>query len=483
LMPGEVYIMYNYKDEVKLVVETDNDLPMKPSNPSPYDGEILVKITEEQADVNGDGIVTMGDALMIGGYIHNGEIVDPPGLESYDVNNDGVVTFSDFSLVLSYYIGSNIVVLSVDVFDVDNDMMDVSFYWADGSLIGTSTDIASGEIAFINAEDLEFDVEYSWYAIADDGKDTAQSDTWSFRIVSANDDTSPPVTTYFLSGEMGDNGSQEYYKSSVLVRLRAIDNMNRIEEIAYRVDNGEWQHDYPSGPSDDLYVAHSCQFTVGAEGSHIVEFYAVDEVGNIEDIKSSTFKIDMTAPTTNVYLNSISAPHDGWYISDVTVTLDATDDASGIKGTYYAIDRGSFQPHKEPFTLETDGIHVINYYSIDEAGNEEETKSVRVQIDRTLPGTKCFLDGKMKKPSLYVTPVKIILKAEDELSGVWYTKYKVDNGKWQIYRAPRTITGSGRHTVYYYSVDNAGNRENTKTTTFMIHPIFPSPYRYRLRIG
>ena len=129
-------------DVFNFTIKDVNNPPNEPNNPSPYDGEILVKITEEQADVNGDGKVSLADVLMISGYILNGDIVDPPGLEAYDVNNDGKVTFSDFSLVLSYYLGDNIVVLAVDVFDADNDAMNVSFYW---DMLGDIND--NGEVA------------------------------------------------------------------------------------------------------------------------------------------------------------------------------------------------------------------------------------------------------------------------------------------------------------------------------------------------
>ena len=71
--------------------------------------------------------------------------------------------------------------LSVDVTDPDGDNMDVRFYNAsDDSLINTDNDVNSGDTATVQWTGLSYNTEYSWYAVADDGEYTTQSDTWSF---------------------------------------------------------------------------------------------------------------------------------------------------------------------------------------------------------------------------------------------------------------------------------------------------------------
>jgi hypothetical protein len=53
-----------------------------------------------------------------------------------------------------------------------------------------------------------------------------------------------------------------------------------------------------------------------------------------------------------------------------------------------------------------------------------------------------------------------------------YTMYKVDDGPWTMYSVPFYVTGNGEHTIAFYSVDNAGNIETTKTSVFTIqYPI------------
>ena len=71
--------------------------------------------------------------------------------------------------------------LSVTVSDPNGDNMDVTFYDAsDYSIIDVDYDVPSGETASVVWPNLEYNTSYSWYAVADDGEYTTQSDTWAF---------------------------------------------------------------------------------------------------------------------------------------------------------------------------------------------------------------------------------------------------------------------------------------------------------------
>jgi hypothetical protein len=56
----------------------------------------------------------------------------------------------------------------------------------------------------------------------------------------------------------------------------------------------------------------------------------------------------------------------------------------------------------------------------------------------------------------------VSLSATDALSGVKSTFYRIDAGSWVTYAGPFTLTGTGTHTIYYYSQDNALNNEAAK---------------------
>jgi nitrous oxidase accessory protein len=72
-------------------------------------------------------------------------------------------------------------VLSVFVLDPEGDPMDVSFYNAvTQQLIATDTNVASSTRAEITWNGLQNMTHYQWYAIADDGTQSNQSETWEF---------------------------------------------------------------------------------------------------------------------------------------------------------------------------------------------------------------------------------------------------------------------------------------------------------------
>jgi hypothetical protein len=102
-------------------------------------------------------------------------------------------------------------------------------------------------------------------------------------------DLVPPSTGHNLDGTLGQNG---WYVSPVEVRLHADDgNTGRarvgVREIHYRVDGGGWQ----------THGGDTRTLTVSTDGTHTVEYYAADNVGNAESSHSATFKIDATPPT------------------------------------------------------------------------------------------------------------------------------------------------------------------------------------------
>jgi hypothetical protein len=98
--------------------------------------------------------------------------------------------------------------------------------------------------------------------------------------------------------------------------------------------------------------------------------------GNAETEGAPTeVKVDNVAPTTTVQLTSSEAGAGTVFRAPVTVALAAGDGAgSGVTGTEYSVDGGAFQPYTAPFTVSAQGGHLVEYRSIDAAGNRENTK-------------------------------------------------------------------------------------------------------------
>jgi len=92
---------------------------------------------------------------------------------------------------------------------------------------------------------------------------------------------------------------------------------------------------------------------------------------------------DEQAPVTTIALDP-AEPNgtNGWYVSEVTVGLEAS---AGAAGTEYRIGGGDWTSYSGPFALAGDGVHTLEYRSVSSGGTKEETKQATVPIDRTAP--------------------------------------------------------------------------------------------------
>jgi hypothetical protein len=117
----------------------------------------------------------------------------------------------------------------------------------------------------------------------------------------------------------------------------------------------------------------------------IVVLFLITAVSSTTGI--SNYLDDTIPPITTISFNPPEPDgENGWYISNATFTLNASDDDSGVNITYYRVDGGIWYNYTEPFILVEDGEDIlIEFYSIDNAGNQEEIKSSLVDIDKTKP--------------------------------------------------------------------------------------------------
>lgn len=177
-------------------------------------------------------------------------------------------------------------------------------------------------------------------------------------------------------------------------------------------------------------------------------------VADADNHRVQVFAIDGTPPVT-----TCDAP-DSWQNSDVEVTLAATDSQSDIDKTYYRINGGGWVEYAGPFTVSDEGETTIDYYSVDVAGNTETEKIATVKIDKTAPATTNDAPSGWKK-----TPFVVKLEATDALSGVATTEYSLDGVSWLPYTDGIDVATDGEWVIYFRSVDEAGNVEDTSSVT------------------
>ena len=220
-------------------------------------------------------------------------------------------------------------------------------------------------------------------------------------------------------------------------------------------------------------AAGEASFDVAGDGSHELEYWATDELGNEETHHAGHVNIDTTAPqTTDDY-----AGGGAWQTGPVSFSLAPTDATSGVDGTTWAVDGGA--PHSgTDVTVTGDGEHTVTYFSTDVAGNAEDARSVTVRIDTGAPETGDDAPAGWRKAD---TTVK--LTPADTLSGMTgglaATTWELDGGATQtgtsvLVAAPSDHSGDGARAITYRSTDAAGNREADRTATVLVDTLAPT---------
>ncbi|MBU1158050.1 MAG: hypothetical protein KKE24_01770 [Candidatus Thermoplasmatota archaeon] len=240
----------------------------------------------------------------------------------------------------------------------------------------------------------------------------------------------PPLTTVDLAGTEGENG---WYISDVEVTLTAAGGTGGVNSTYYSLDGGAW-------------TEYTDSFTVTADGSHTLRYYSDDMAGNEEPVRTVKIGIDRHAPTATAAPSGTVGDNE-WYTSGVSVVLAGSDPSgSGVSVLRYRIDGGAWVNYTSAISISDDGEHTIEFFAIDVAGNEGSTNELTFNIDTVAPETTATVSGST-----------VTLTASDGTSGVNVTMYRIDGGEWVVYTAPFEVTGSGNHTVEFYSTDDAGN--------------------------
>ena len=269
---------------------------------------------------------------------------------------------------------------------------------------------------------------------------------------------SVPTTTATLSGTVGTNG---WYRSAVTVSLSASDPVFSVTSTFVAIDSGS-------------FAAYTGPVRVSGDGLHTVSYYSVNSAGKQEAVETTNIQIDTVAPSTSESTTGITGK--AGYSTALTLTLTATDATSGVLAarTTRSTAASRFTRTTGPASL-PDGNLVVTYYSVDVAGNQGTAKSFSAKVDSTPPVTTATITGTAGLNGYYRSSVSVKLKATDNVSGVAATYYRIGTtGAFTAYHGTVfSFTAQGSHTITYYSVDFAGNKEPVETTTIVIDTVAP----------
>ncbi|WP_180933481.1 OmpL47-type beta-barrel domain-containing protein [Nocardioides ungokensis] len=232
-------------------------------------------------------------------------------------------------------------------------------------------------------------------------------------------DTTAPTLTGAVTAPPNDAG---WYDGDVTVHWTADDALSGVDGPA---------------PADSTINSEGRDLTAGAT--------VRDLAGNQTSASSPPVKIDRTAPTTTV--SDVSQ----WTNSAVTVDLTAKDNLSGVAATHYRLD--DVAPGQgSKLTIDTEGVHTLQVWSTDVAGNVEARQDVVVRIDRTAPGITHVQAPAPNERGWNNSDVTVTFTCTDEASGVAACTDPVTRGE----GAAQKVVGTAR--------DAAGNTATDETT-------------------
>jgi len=103
-------------------------------------------------------------------------------------------------------------------------------------------------------------------------------------------------------------------------------------------------------------------------------------------------KVDGQKPATSSSFPSSPDGENGWYLTDMTISLDATDsplnNGAGVDRIRYKINSGAWNYINAPagnFWVTTEGENTVQYYAVDKLGFTEDIHSITIKIDPEPP--------------------------------------------------------------------------------------------------
>ncbi|MGB0653097.1 MAG: OmpL47-type beta-barrel domain-containing protein [Thermoplasmatota archaeon] len=273
-------------------------------------------------------------------------------------------------------------------------------------------------------------------------------------------DGTAPATTVTVTGAPGD---ADWLIADAVLDLQADDATSGVARTEYRLDEGAW-------------ITNEGASVTLPDGRYPLDARSTDIAGNIEPLTRREVAVDTVPPAILVHQDGIEG-EDGWWRSDVAVTVEASDATSGVALQQVRIDGGPWSASMTP-TIGS-GEHHLEVWVQDAAGHEATLGPLRVGVDRTAPLTSWDLLGAEGLGDWFVSDVEVFLEASDDLSGVAVTQYRLAEGAWTDYLGPFTL-GEGIHEITVASRDAAGNIEPERRFEVKVDTTAPE---VRLEVG
>ena len=254
------------------------------------------------------------------------------------------------------------------------------WYRGDVTIDWTASDSLSGLDGDEPSESV-IDGEGDALTATESVKDKAGNGQFTTTAAVKIDRTAPTTSAAAVDWTNADN---------VTVELDPSDRLSGLASTTYSVDDG------PARAGTSVSITE--------EGEHTLEFSSTDKAGNVEAPKTTTVKVDRTAPGITHAITP-AANEGGWHREDVTVKFICTDGASGI---------ASCSPDK--VVAEDVKNRKVTGTATDNAGNSA-TDDAFVSLDKTAPTISAAFDRPANDSGWYMADVTVAFTCDDNLSG------------------------------------------------------------------
>lgn len=158
------------------------------------------------------------------------------------------------------------------------------------------------------------------------------------------------------------------------------------------------------------------------------------------------FEVDDTTPPVTA-IKVVGTEKNGWYGSDVTVTMSVYDDLSEADKTEYRIGDGDWTVYTEPVVMTQEGTYTVQYRSTDKAGNVEDIRQQTLQMDKTPAEFNLIANGNiLNEGASFEDYMPLTFKVWDNRSGVASAQMRVSDA----------VYGDVPHTQSSLDIDLAG---------------------------
>jgi hypothetical protein len=267
-------------------------------------------------------------------------------------------------------------------------------------------------------------------------------------------DRTPPISTH----ETQTNFFDDVLSVMSTIKLHSTDKHSGLKSMFFKFDN------------QTQFLPYTGQtFTLGSfnDGNHVLSFYGVDNVKNVESQVDYNFYIDRTPPVPQISIEGDN------YVSDKStfistrslVSLSATDNRIGVQKIQYIVNANTkIETYENAFPITLSGGPLnVTYFATDKLGNASQKSSKIFIMDPTAPKTDFKVTGPhyQQHTAIWVTKETALeFFSTDKGSGVKRIEYQIGSGNIETYSAPFSIPDEGKYPLRHRGIDNVNNIED-----------------------